>query len=276
MIQGKELGENGSKLRSMDTKQSLSAIRGIVLKLGKSDISAEKMSLGTLSKWLADFDRTKGIERVGRDFEFNDIQIEIPGQYSSFDAPNLSTHVQLVGFDQVLVCMKSKQRPKILTMRGSDEKDYKFVVKGGEDLRLDQRIEQLFEVMNNVLNRDASCSQRKLAVRTYSVIPVSKKCGLLQFVENTCVLQDIIRDGLSSKLSSHALEVYKPRTSADEKMKDVQIQCMRWVVEKGGSKELSESYCNMYRKVGFEEVSQKLSALEAELPKDALRMGFSR
>ena len=271
MIQVKALGENGSKLRSMDAKEFSAAIKGIVKKLEENEkiSSAEKMSLGTLSKWLADFDRTKGIEKVGKDFEFNGVQIEIPGQYNSFGAPNLSTHVQLVGFDQSLVCMKSKQRPKILTMRGSDEKDYKFVVKGGEDLRLDQRIEQLFEVMNDVLNRDASCSQRKLAVRTYSVIPVSKKCGLIQYVENTCTLQDIIRDGLSSGS--------KTGTSGDEMMRDVQRQCMNWVIEKGGSSgRLNESYCNMYRKVGFEELSRELSALQAELPRDALRTGFSR
>jgi DNA-dependent protein kinase catalytic subunit len=181
----KELGENGTKLQSMDVKRFSSAISGIIEKLAKSDTSAEKLSLGTLSKWLADFDQTKGVERVGRDFELKDIEIKIPGQYNSFNRLNVITDVRLVGFDQVLVCLKSKQRPKILTMRGSDENDYKFVVKGGEDLRLDQRIEQLFEVMNNVLNRDAACSQRKLAVRTYSVVPVSKKCGLLAGVRWT-------------------------------------------------------------------------------------------
>lgn len=268
----KELGENGTKLQSMDVKQLLSAISGIVARLAKSDTSAEKLSLATLSRWLADFDRTKGIERVGRDFEFKDIQIEIPGQYNSFNGPNVTTHVQLVGFDQVLVCLKSKQRPKILTMRGSDEKDYKFVVKGGEDLRLDQRIEQLFEVMNNVLNRDTSCSQRKLAVRTYSVVPVSKKCGLLQFVENTCVLEDLIRKGLWSKLEAQG---QKPGTS-DRTIHDLRLEYMQWVQEKGGSKNHNESYCNMYRKVGFKEVSHKLSALQASLPWDTLRMGFSR
>lgn len=268
----KELGENGTKMQSMDAKQFSSAISGIMERLAKSDTSAEKLSLGTLSKWLADFDQTKGVDRVGRDSEFRDIQIEIPGQYNSLNGPNVATHVQLVGFDQVLVCLKSKQRPKILTMRGSDEKDYKFVVKGGEDLRLDQRIEQLFEVMNNVLNRDASCSQRKLAVRTYSVVPVSKKCGLLQFVENTCVLEDIIRKGLWSKLEGQG---HKPGTS-DATINDLRRQYMQWVQEKGGSKNHSESYCNMYRKVGFKEVSQKLSALQGELPWDTLRMGFSR
>lgn len=43
---------------------------------------------------------------------------------------------------QVLV-LSSIRKPKRLTLRGDDENDYKFLVKGSEDLRLDQRIEQV-------------------------------------------------------------------------------------------------------------------------------------
>lgn len=39
--------------------------------------------------------------------------------------------------------MPSIRKPKRITIRGDDEKDYMFLVKGGEDLRLDQRIEQV-------------------------------------------------------------------------------------------------------------------------------------
>lgn len=39
--------------------------------------------------------------------------------------------------------MKSLRQPKRITIRGDDEKEYKFLVKGGEDLRLDQRLEQV-------------------------------------------------------------------------------------------------------------------------------------
>lgn len=45
-------------------------------------------------------------------------------------------------FFQVLV-MSSIRKPKRLIIRGDDEKDHMFLVKGGEDLRLDQRIEQV-------------------------------------------------------------------------------------------------------------------------------------
>lgn len=67
----------------------------------------------------------------------------------------------------------SLRRPKRLIMRGDDEKDYKFLIKGwssrsrswfkplglsrlifrtgGEDMRLDQRVEQIYSIMNEAL-----------------------------------------------------------------------------------------------------------------------------
>ena len=45
-------------------------------------------------------------------------------------------------YQQVLV-MNSLRKPKRLTIRGDDEKEWMFLVKAGEDLRLDQRIEQV-------------------------------------------------------------------------------------------------------------------------------------
>ena len=39
--------------------------------------------------------------------------------------------------------LKSIRKPLRLTIHGDDEKEYLFLVKCGEDLRLDQRIEQV-------------------------------------------------------------------------------------------------------------------------------------
>jgi DNA-dependent protein kinase catalytic subunit len=44
--------------------------------------------------------------------------------------------------------MSSIRCPKRLTIRGDDEKEHMFLVKGGEDLRLDQRIEQVIKEIN--------------------------------------------------------------------------------------------------------------------------------
>lgn len=42
-------------------------------------------------------------------------------------------------------------------------------MKGGEDLRLDERVEQLFEVMNAVMATSANCRRARLATKTYKV-----------------------------------------------------------------------------------------------------------
>ena len=75
---------------------------------------------------------------------------------------------------KVLV-MSSIRKPKRLTIRGDDEREHLFLVKGGEDLRLDQRIEQLYCAMNQVLGEDTACSQRGLQLRTYQVIPMTSR-----------------------------------------------------------------------------------------------------
>lgn len=71
--------------------------------------------------------------------------------------------------------MSSIRRPKRLIIRGDDERDHPFLVKGGEDLRQDQRIEQLFSVMNIVLSHDTACTHRGLQLRTYQVIPINTR-----------------------------------------------------------------------------------------------------
>lgn len=72
--------------------------------------------------------------------------------------------------------MSSMRRPKRLIIRGDDERDHPVLVKSGEDLRQDQRIEQLFSVMNILLSNDAACAQRGLQLRTYQVIPLTTRC----------------------------------------------------------------------------------------------------
>lgn len=73
--------------------------------------------------------------------------------------------------------MSSIRKPKRITIRGNDEKDYMFLVKGGEDLRQDQRIEQLFAIMNDVMMQDATCRQQKYHLRTYQVIAMTTRYG---------------------------------------------------------------------------------------------------
>jgi len=65
--------------------------------------------------------------------------------------------------------MRSKTWPLLLTIFGSDAREHKYLVKFGEDLRQDQRIEQLFNLMNKILDSDPTCRHRSLSIATYQV-----------------------------------------------------------------------------------------------------------
>lgn len=46
-------------------------------------------------------------------------------------------------------------------------------------------MEQVFELVNILLQRDRASKRRNLSVRTYKVIPLASQAGLLEFVTNT-------------------------------------------------------------------------------------------
>ena len=47
-----------------------------------------------------------------------------------------------MGFEPEVDVFASKQKPKKVTLRGSDGREYPFIAKGSEDLRQDDRIER--------------------------------------------------------------------------------------------------------------------------------------
>lgn len=51
--------------------------------------------------------------------------------------------VHIVEVNRVVEVLSSKQRPRKFTMRGSDGKTYRFLLKAREDLRMDERCGQL-------------------------------------------------------------------------------------------------------------------------------------
>ncbi|XP_060920840.1 DNA-dependent protein kinase catalytic subunit isoform X2 [Labrus mixtus] len=139
-------------------------------------------------------------------------ELEIPGQYDGRSKPLPEYHAKITGFDERVKVMSSIRRPKRLIIRGDDEQDHPFLVKGGEDLRQDQRIEQLFSVMNILLSHDAACTHRGLTLHTYQVIPISTRIGLIEWMENTCTLKEFLYNTLTKeeeKRTEGSVENYK-------------------------------------------------------------------
>lgn len=90
--------------------------------------------------------------------------------------------------------MNSIRRPKRIIIRGNDEKDYKFLVKCGEDLRQDQRIESLFGMMNDIFDRSATCRQMSLHIRTYQVIPMTSRYYIIGPATG-CIVNNLVYEG---------------------------------------------------------------------------------
>ena len=79
-------------------------------------------------------------------------------------------------------------------MYGSDGISYEFCLKGHEDIRQDERVMQLFGLINTLLNADPESFKRHLTIQRYPAIPLSQGSGLLGWVENSDTLHNLIKE----------------------------------------------------------------------------------
>jgi DNA-dependent protein kinase catalytic subunit len=65
--------------------------------------------------------------------------------------------------------LQSITKPLRVTMKGNNGKEYPFLVKYGDDLKQDRRIQQLFRISNRLFDEDCRTHDRKLNLETYAV-----------------------------------------------------------------------------------------------------------
>eukprot|EP00794_Sanderia_malayensis_P017373 gene17373-19112_t len=82
--------------------------------------------------------------------------------------------------------------PKVITCIGSDGKRRKQLVKGRDDLRQDAVMQQVFGMVNRLLQESSETRKRELRIRTYKVIPLSQRSGIVEWCENTVPLGDYL------------------------------------------------------------------------------------
>lgn len=72
------------------------------------------------------------------------------------------TKTRCLGFHDEVELMNSLVRPKKITIKGSDGKDYVFLCKPQDDLRKDNRLMEFNSVINKLLKRDPESRRRNL------------------------------------------------------------------------------------------------------------------
>eukprot|EP00850_Spirogloea_muscicola_P011604 SM000072S21238 [mRNA] locus=s72:583526:601430:+ [translate_table: standard] len=117
------------------------------------------------------------------------LELAVPGTYRA-GAPVIT----IAGFAPQLIVMTSKQRPRKCTIYGSDGLEYMFLLKGHEDLRQDERVMQLFGLVNTLLANARHTAEKDLSIQRYAVIPLSPNSGLIGWVPNCDTLHQLIRD----------------------------------------------------------------------------------
>ncbi|OHT10388.1 hypothetical protein TRFO_20346 [Tritrichomonas foetus] len=141
-------------------------------------------------------ERMKNIRRILRDGELKspkiiDLFVASPELEKMTDLPlpvfgtfhyNQPT-IYINKFIQKVNVIVSKQRPRKITIVGSDGHKYPFILKGHEDLRLDQRVMQFLNLLNGVL---------RTHIMTYSITPLTTAVGLIQFVNDMTTIRDMI------------------------------------------------------------------------------------
>ena len=93
-----------------------------------------------------------------------------------------------------LSIFNTKQHPRKMTMIGTDDKEYMFLLKGHEDLRQDERVMQLFDLVNIIFAKDNATANKKLFIDTYTIFPISHNAGLIGWVRNCDTLHQLIKD----------------------------------------------------------------------------------
>ncbi|CAF2795287.1 unnamed protein product [Rotaria sp. Silwood2] len=166
-------GKNGELLSTISLSDTRLILGNISLKL--KNIIQDKTNINNYSTWFSSTFRQQNLKKKSL----------------------IEHHIKIVGFDEKLLVLHSLRLPKRITIREHDENDYRFLIKAGKDIRQDQRIEVLFSIMNDLYDNDPNCNQSNsahIAVRTYKVIPMSSKLGIIEWLDNTRPLKDLIEE----------------------------------------------------------------------------------
>ncbi|KAL5332264.1 hypothetical protein BJX70DRAFT_393110 [Aspergillus crustosus] len=111
--------------------------------------------------------------------------------------PRDSTTIEAV-LDEAQI-LSSLQKPRKISIRGSDGKLYNILCKPKDDLRKDQRLMEFNNMINRFLKKDVESSKRRMYIKTYAVTPLNEECGLIEWVDNLRTLRELVTKSLKER-----------------------------------------------------------------------------
>jgi hypothetical protein len=146
--------------------------------------------------------------------------ILVPGFDDRVFVKNLSPEVQ---------ALPTKTKPKKIQINSLCGQSFSFLLKGHEDLHLDERIQQFIKVANHFLSKDNRSDRKGLIGRTYNVIPFGKKFGMIQWISNVTGIFPLFRkrqywEHTSKSLQKKDSQISQPLRPFDQF--HIQVQSM--------------------------------------------------
>ena len=124
--------------------------------------------------------------------------IELGHASQTHQSPHALIRIQ--GFLPRVAVLPSKQRPRKLRMWGSDGRVHVFLLKGHEDLRQDERVMQLFGLVNALLASEGGMGGGSgggvgMRIARFAVMPLSANSGLIGWVRGCDTLHQVRNGG---------------------------------------------------------------------------------
>ncbi|XP_068241654.1 serine-protein kinase ATM isoform X2 [Palaemon carinicauda] len=110
----------------------------------------------------------------------------------------------ITSWENVCTFVGGVNAPKRMTVKTSDGLSQFELLKGRDDIRQDAVMQQVFGIVNELLSKNPGTSERALSMRTYRVVPLSQKSGLIQWCNNTQAFGEYLI-GRDKKSGAHKL-----------------------------------------------------------------------
>ncbi|OWR44587.1 serine-protein kinase ATM [Danaus plexippus plexippus] len=107
---------------------------------------------------------------------------------------NYSQIATLSSFESSFELVGGINYPKKISCLGSDGKKRIMLIKGEDDLRQDAVMQQVFTIVNTLLEKNPITNRSKLLIRTYKVSPMSRRSGALEWCVGTSTLGTYLLD----------------------------------------------------------------------------------
>ncbi|GEQ68928.1 hypothetical protein JCM33374_g2598 [Metschnikowia sp. JCM 33374] len=139
----------------------------------------------------------------------SNLEIRIPASDSAWSSKGVwnafpkSASVTFDGFDEEVHVFQSLQKPKQITIRGSDNHPYRLMVKK-DDTRKDAKVFEFTNMINRLLTTSVDARKRNLIIENYSVIPLAEDMGVIEFVQDVSTMKSVI--GLQQKKAGNSVD----------------------------------------------------------------------